>query len=529
MEAANGHHGNGNVTLILVAPKSILPLLLFLLGASAAHAQTYPLPITDRALMNPQVLHARNWPSALGLPPVAITRTNAGERWYLIEKARGQFDPDFGNLFTPGTGWVDVAAKNHTDLIYTFSHVPAWAAHQEGSAPAKVAPYDIDENNETCQAPLAGVTSPGGNCIWKEWITALMQKNCGVTSRPDHPLRDRCRIHNFEAWNEFNAPLFWDDSLEHLAKMANDMALIVRAYCGDCTIIGGSTSAGGVGRGGNGPSGSGSFDTALGQFLDAWHAIPGASLPDAVSFHAYPSRTNVSYPPFPESNVSLNDPKCMADAVPNVSCDHPVAHQPAMLREVLAARKWLPANLPIWNTESGWNTNKTLLHGVDADGHADQETGVLRQAYLARMEILLANAGVAVNIWYEADHQCTGTLVGFGLDRTSPEMRSCPNDPLIPQGLTPAGQALNTIYAWLRGGTFTGSCQSKGDLWWCPISGPGSGDGVIAWTTRWKGAQSASRLPGKYRYVHTLDGQSAPFRPNETLIEFRPQLFNSRQ
>jgi hypothetical protein len=505
--------------VLVIAAKAVI-------AASPLFAQSYPLPITDRALMNPEVLHARNWPSSLGLPPLAITRSNAGERWYSIEKARGEFDPNFGNLFTPGTGWVDIAEKNHTDLIYTFNTVPAWAARQPGSTPAKVAPYDIDEQNEKCEAPLAGATSPNGNCIWKEWVTALMQKNCGVKSQPDRPLQGHCKIRNFETWNEFNAELFWQDSLAHLAKMANDMAEIVRKYCGDCTIIGGSASAGGVGRGGNGPSGSGSFAVALGQFLDAWHAIPGASLPDAVSFHAYPSRTNVSYPPFPESNVSLNDPKCTPGSVPNVSCEHAVAHQPVRLRDVLAARPWLPANMQIWNTESGWNTNKTLLHGTDAEGHADEETGLLRQAYLARLEILLANEGVAVNIWYEADHQCTGTLVGFGLPSTSHELDPCRNDPPIPQGLTPAGRALKTMYQWLHGGTFTGPCKSSGDVWWCTVTGPGAGGGVVAWTTKWKGPESASKLPGKFQFVHTLDGETMPFKADEKLVEFRPRLFN---
>ena len=512
-----------------MTPKAILPFLFLLLEASSVYAQTYPLAITDRALMNPQVLHARNWPSSLGLPPVAITRSNAGERWYSIEKARGDFDANFGNLFTPDTGWVDVAARNHTDLVYTFNTVPAWAARQSGSGPAKVAPYDIDEENEKCEAPLAGVTSTSGNCIWKEWVTALMQKDCGVKSQPEHPIKGQCKIRNFEAWNEFNAEMFWQDSLAHLAKMANDMAVIVRSYCGDCTIVGGSVSAGGTGRGGNGPGGSGSFAVALGQFLDAWNAIPGASLPDAVSFHAYPSRTNVSYPPFPESNVSLNDPKCSAGTVPNVSCEHPVAQQPARIREVLAARTWLGTNVPIWNTESGWNTNKTLLHGTDSEGHADEETGVLRQAYLARLEILLANQGVAVDIWYEADHQCTGTLVGFGLPPTSPELRSCPNDPPIPSGLTAAGRALNMTYQWLHGGTFTGPCKSSGDVWWCPVSGPGSGDGVIAWTTSWKSPSAASKLPGKYQFVHTLDGETIPFKAEDKAVEFRPRLFNDRK
>lgn len=114
-------------------------------------------------------------------------------------------------------------------------------------------------------------------------------------------------------------PNFWDDSLVHLARMANDMALIVRSYCADCTVIAGSTSAGGVGRSGDAIKGSGQFDVALGELLDAWHALPKASLPDVVSFHAYPSRTNVSYPPFPETNVSINDSRCSSTNVPNVS------------------------------------------------------------------------------------------------------------------------------------------------------------------------------------------------------------------
>lgn len=508
--------------------RPLLACLLFVLGAAAAHAQTYPLAITDRSLMNPEVLHARNWPSTLGLPPVSITRTNAGERWYSIEPSRGDFSPTFGNLFTPETGWVDVAARNHTDLIYTFNTVPAWAAHQEGTRPVSVAPYDIDESNEQCQAPLAGVSSPNGNCIWKEWVTALMQKDCGVKSQPDQPLTGRCRIRNFESWNEFNADMFWQDSIDHLAKMANDMAVIVRTYCGDCTIIGGSTSAGGMGRNHATMSGSGSFAVALGQLLDAWHAIPDASMPDAVSFHAYPARTNVSYPPFPETNISLNDAKCAPGTVPNVSCEHAPVDQPARLREVIAARDYLPPNMPIWNTESGWTTNKVLLHGVDAQGHADEETGILRQAFLGRLEVLLANEGVAVNLWYEADHPCTGTLVG--IPNTPPgELRSCPNDPPIPPGLTPAGHALTTIYQWLHGGTFTGPCKSSGSTWWCPVTGPSIGDGLIAWTTSWKGPEMANKLPGSFKFAHTLDGGVMPFSAQDKMLEIRPRLFNNRQ
>jgi hypothetical protein len=108
--------------------------MVVLLGCAAlTQGQSYPMAITDRALMNPEMLHAKNWPTKFGLPPVAITRTDAGERWFQIETARDEFSPTFGNLFTPVSGWVDVARKNGTELIYTFNTVPPWAvAHYSG-------------------------------------------------------------------------------------------------------------------------------------------------------------------------------------------------------------------------------------------------------------------------------------------------------------------------------------------------------------------------------------------------------------
>ena len=506
----------------------LLTIFCWALRSSAATAQTYPLPITDRALENPYVLHAKNWPTTLGLPSPAIMRTNAGERWYQIETARGEYSPTLGNLFLPDIGWVDMARKHHTELLYTFNTVPAWAAHQEGKGAANIAPYDIDAKDETCVAPLAAQISATGNCIWKEWVTTLLQKDCDVKVQPQHPLVGRCVIHSFEAWNEFNAGLFWNDSLTHLAKMANDMAIVVRTYCGDCTVVAGSTSAGGVGRGGDGPSGSGSFDVALGEFIDAWHAIPNASLPDAISYHSYPSRTNVSYPPFPETNVSLNDPKCAAAVVPNVSCFYSILDQPSRVRQLIAARPYLSPNMPIWNTESGWNGNKTLLHGIDASGYADAGTGILRQAFLARQTILLANQGVAVNLWYEADHQCDGTLYGFGSSPASQDMEHCHSDPVIPVGLTPAGHALNTLWSWLHGAAFTGPCQPAGTIWWCPITEASGEKALLAWTTNWGEAQSGSILPADFKYAHTLDGETAGLRSGEKpLLEPRPRLFDN--
>jgi hypothetical protein len=504
----------------------LLILYIALVLSVCSWAQSYPLAITDRAIENPYVLHPRDWPNQLGLRDPVIMRTNAGERWFQIETARGVFSPTFGNLFLPDTGWVDTATRNHTDLIYTFNTVPKWATRESGDGPALSAPYDIDAHDEPCLAPLAGENSVAGNCIWKEWVTALLQKDCGVAVQPEHPLVGSCAIRYFEAWNEFNASNFWSDTLVHLAKMANDMAIIVRAYCGDCQIIAGSTSAGGTGRSGDDAMGSGKFDIALGEFLDAWHAQPHPSLPDAVSFHAYPARTNISLPPFPETSVSVNDARCTSANVPNVSCYVSIADQPDRVRQVLSKRSFLPRDIPIWNTESGWNGNKVLFHGVDEQGQADATTWLLRQAFLARETILLANSGVAVNLWYEADNQCWGTLYGLGATAAPHEMAPCSADPAIPTGLTPAGRALNTLDEWLHGASFTGPCKSSGSVWQCPLQSATLGSAVIAWTTRW--SPEAADLGQSFQFAHTLDGGTAKLSPGERpLLESRPRLFNN--
>ncbi len=110
---------------------------------------------------------------------------------------------------------------------------------------------------------------------------------------PSAPLTGTCEIRYFEAWNEFN-DWYWTSNYTDMAKMANDAAVIVKQYCGDCVFMAGNTSAGGDGYNPNyikNPIVSPYFDVALGQLLDAWHAIPNASLPDAVSYHAYGARS----------------------------------------------------------------------------------------------------------------------------------------------------------------------------------------------------------------------------------------------
>ena len=296
--------------------RSALPVLLLFLAAVRCIPQA-------PGSMNIGAIVSSHWPS----PSPSIMRPRWGAEWRQIETARGTY------TFTLMDGWIAAAQQHNTQILFTFLDIPSWI-NTDTTAP----PSDLNDTNETCQAPLAGVVRPGGNCYFAEFVTALMQHVCGVTSKPATPLTGKCSIRIFESWNEFNDGQFWSSNYTDMAKLANDAATIVRQYCGDCTVLAGNTSAGGDGYNANyyhNPAVSGVFDQALGQLLDAWYAIPNASLPNAVSFHAYGARRNVIPYPMPETNVSQGSTLCTAANVPNPNCHTPVFDETAAVRTVL--------------------------------------------------------------------------------------------------------------------------------------------------------------------------------------------------
>jgi hypothetical protein len=394
-------------------------------------------------------------PEVAPTPLPRMWRSNAGERWKDIEKERGNYGT-FGNL----DGWISLSKSLGVSLIYTFNTVPSWASGRPNSGQGNdlaYTPIDV-KVSAPCQAPLAGVNTT--DCFFKEFVTKLMQHVCQT---PKPSASSTCSIQYWEMWNELNASNFYNTtatpvSYEQLAIMSNDAATIIRQYCGNCTIIGGSVA--GAGDGGHGPSPpnvSGQFHLALKQYLDAWHSIPNASLPDAISFHAYPSRTNVSPPPFPETNVSTGDSRCTAANVPNQSCRTAIKDMPSLLRATLPS--WT-AGLPIYDTEGSWNGNSTLV------GENQAATDELRQAWVARWMLMLAPTEVKVNLWYQWDNQCFGTMFGTN--------KPCNGEPPIPVGFTPVQKTWVQIASWLAGATFDApGCNNVGKVWSCGITKSG--------------------------------------------------------
>ncbi len=473
---------HGSVSYSMFRKSSSILLLLLCCGFSLVCSAQRP------GSMNIATLSQTQWPN----PSPTIMRTRSNERWSMIEPSRGQYSSTFAGL----DQWIAAAQSHHAQLLYTSTGVPHWA-----SSSASQPPRDLDTANETCQAPLAGVVRPNGDCMWAEFMTKFMQHVCGVNYQPNAPLYGACKVRYFETWNEFNDGQYWTSNYTDMAKMANDAATIVKKYCGDCLFLAGNTSAGGDGYNPNyyhNAAVSPRFDLALGQFLDAWHAIPNATLPNAVSYHAYNARRTVIPYPMPETNISHSSSMCTASNTPNANCRTPIFEQTAAVRAVLAQRAWA-AHLPIWDTEGGYGRNDDLTDGVNQN---DSNTSMLRQAYVARWLLGMGSTGTVTNLWYVWDDPCWGTMYSTGAAATN-----CPGTATASVGYTPAHQAWVTTNAWLNGATFSGPCTHSGDIWRCYITKPGGYRGLFLWTTAWLASASVGLgQPSSYHEYRDLDG-----------------------
>jgi hypothetical protein len=118
--------------------------------------------------MNIGTLSYNHWPT----PSPSILRIRAVV-WPTIETSRGTYSPTFGGL----DNWIAAAQARNAQLMYTFYRVPAWASSNNTQPPS-----DLFAVNESCQAPLAGVLRPTGDCMWAEYITRFMQHVCGVSA-----------------------------------------------------------------------------------------------------------------------------------------------------------------------------------------------------------------------------------------------------------------------------------------------------------------------------------------------------------
>lgn len=384
-------------------------------------------------------------------PPVfpAVNRHCCNDNWSNIETARGTYS------WTSFDAWqAQTAAHSGAVNMYTLSHVPNWANGTSGT----VAPPTDLGTSATCHAPIA--TTVGYNCQYKEFVTSLMQHACGVTSQPGTPLTGQCHLDYVEMWNEFNATNYWTGTATQMAQMSLDAAAIIRAYCGDCKIVGGSTSAGGSGGGG---SISGYYDVALLQVLTAWGGLSGFVAPDYVSIHPYPSRTNVTPVPFPFTLVSNSSSTCTSGNTPNASCYVPIYQEVSRVKGTAvltnsAISSWA-SNIPVIGTEGLWGETANVCNGSTCTA-TDANVILLREAYVSEWMLALWSQGTPMQLDYAYNDQCWGTLYGTGATEAA-----CSSNPIVPLG--PAAWYVG----WTQTASWLGSCSAPGSWTTTAVTG----------------------------------------------------------
>jgi hypothetical protein len=318
-------------------------------------------------------------------PPVV--RLCCGTTWTDMNPSNGTY-----NWSSLDSGLARTAGHPGSVNLLTLLKVPAWAG---GSSSNNNPPSDIGS----------------GDNYFKNYVTALMQHLCGTSTQPPNPIVGGCsNMRYIEMWNEFNSDGYWTGTDAQLATMSNDASKIIHIYCGDCYVVAGSVSAGGDGYHANGQPGN--YMPALEDYLQAWGAISGASLPNAVSFHAYPSRTTVTPAPFPTTIVSHSSSLC-STTTPSVYCRAAIKDQVNLVNSTsvlknAAISSWA-ASLPVLITEGGYGLNTNVCDGSDCTA-TDVNVKFLRAAYAAEWEELLAAQAPAHVLWYAYNEPNWGTM-----------------------------------------------------------------------------------------------------------------------
>jgi hypothetical protein len=121
-------------------------------------------------------------------------------------------------------------------------------------------------------------------------------------------------------------------------------------------------------------------DEWMAGYLAEWQKL--GNLPDAGAWHPYPSRTDISPVPFPETNVSNGNSACTG--TPNSSCRYSIVDQITRMRQVFDDHGL--AGKPMYATEGSWLNDKEL------------PVVAQEQAWLARYYLVLASSGKVTSV-----------------------------------------------------------------------------------------------------------------------------------
>jgi hypothetical protein len=374
--------------------------------------------------INGPAAYNRQWPSVT----IGTMAKTPGTGWYYIEQAPGVY------RWTGLDNAVHAALANGaTTILYTFYGTPSFYATNAGG------PCFI--------AGVAGCAEPpSNNQDWINFVTALVTRYKG-------------EITHYEIWNEANRPNAWAGSTAQIVTMAQGAYQTIKSIDPNAKVLS------------PGPDIGSDFASWIQDYLQAG----GAQSSDGVSWHGYLCQDN------PQMNIV-----CPSDA----SCDSrgidcagaPLVNQIADVRQ--AAEAAGAANLPLYDTEGGWQQNLHLPNPDDQMG------------YVARWLIIQASEGVVIASWYGWGIGGPSDPSGWGsmFDEDSGQT-------------TGAATAYEAAHGWISGSTMNGACSAdSNNVWTCGMTFGNGKSGLVVWN----GNEVSSTYTPASQYIQyeTLTGGS---------------------
>jgi hypothetical protein len=427
------------------------------------------------------------WPTGAAVNSMRLWDT--GTLWGEIETSRGVYD---WSVLDP---WLNIAAANHADVLFTFGGTPTWAI------PTNVAISSVSRNNNVVTVTtsavhglsyvsiyasnaqetvvLSGVSDSsfngsymitgtptantftfaqsgsngsssggsfsaqcsgpygGGGC--PEAPYSLTDFDDFVTALATHA---GTKISHYEMWNEANLDEFWKGSKQTLVTMSQQARSIIKGINPNATIVSPSTAVmyddTSQCEGGDARCGS--------TWMNSWLSMGGSSYIDEIAFHGYPF------------SMAATDPE---DIVAQYNVER------------LATNNAGASSIPLWDTESSWCT---MLSDQNQEA-----------AYVGRHLILEASVGVQRNYWYAWDDTACGTL-------------------WLSSGITTPGIVYETLSTLLNGASYPSGCVQNGSTWTCAITLSNGTSAEAVWNM--STSQSFPVSPSFGHYT-ALTGQTA--------------------
>jgi uncharacterized protein (TIGR03437 family) len=241
------------------------------------------------------------WPT---IPFGALRLMGDNVTWADLEPTQGNF------TFTNLDKYI-AAGKAHgqTDFLITLVKTPTWAS----SNPTATGCSDYANRLGGCFPPSdLNADGTGADQLWKTYVTTLVQHVCASGT---------CSIHNFEIWNEPNAPNFWRGTTPQLVRMTMDAYNIIKSINSSLTVVGPA------------PAGGGDPSSTASSFLQGFVQDGGGQYVDVIAFHGY-----------------LLPAQAMADQEELITTG---------IGEIAQAASSV-ASKPLWDTEGSWALSTNL-------------------------------------------------------------------------------------------------------------------------------------------------------------------------